>query len=135
MAHACSAPINLYMYLKDIESHSTYFPPVEGTAVFNYTRHTYNILSTCRIDYMLYSFQLWHLLQLWYPLVFGSFGLSTKEPYTIMLCPSCVIILHHCWHWCWHHLYTPTLATGLDMEASYLVHFCTYVHHICKSNI
>ena len=25
--------------------------------------------------------------------VFGSFGLSTKEPYTIMLCPSCVIVV------------------------------------------
>ena len=27
-----------------------------------------------------------------FPLVvFGSFGLPTKEPYTIMLCPSCII--------------------------------------------
>ena len=24
-------------------------------------------------------------------IIFGSFGLSTKEPYTIMRCPSCIV--------------------------------------------
>ena len=44
---------------------------------------------------------------------------------------------------CWHH---PALAsaslsvhtspgTWLDIETSYLVHICTYVPHICTSNI
>ena len=28
-----STPINLYMYLKGMESHSTHLPPVEGTTV------------------------------------------------------------------------------------------------------
>ena len=45
--------------------------------------------------------------------VFGSFGLSTKEPYTIMLCASSSLALA-----------SSPLATGLDIEASYLV--CTY---------
>ena len=61
--------------------------------------------------------------------LFGSFGLSTKEPYTVMLCPSCVIILHRCQHQCWHqhwHLCTPPPGTGLDIETSYLVHTCKY---------
>ena len=29
----------------------------------------------------------------------------------------------------------PPLATGLDIEAFYMVHICTYVPHICTSNI
>ena len=64
----------------------------------------------------------------WIPLssavLFGSFSLSTKEPYTIMNCPSCVI-LHH-WHQC-HRLCIPPPGTGLDIETSYLVYICTYV--------
>ena len=63
-------------------------------------------------------------------LIIGSFGLSTKEPYTVMNCPSCVVILHH--HW---HLGTPPPGTGLDIETSYLVHICTYVPNISTSNI
>ena len=69
-------------------------------------------------------------------LIFGSFGLSTKEPYTIMNCPSCIILHCWCWHQCWCQcLCTPPLGTGLDTEMSYLVHIWTYVPHICTSNI
>ena len=42
------------------------------------------------------------------------------------------VILHQ--HWC-HHLCTPPPGTWLDIEASYLVYLCTYVPHICTSNI
>ena len=59
--------------------------------------------------------------------IFGSFGLSTKEPYTVMLCPSCVVVL--CWHRHWH-LCTPPPGTGLDIETSYLVHICPPFMHI-----
>ena len=52
---------------------------------------------------------------------FGSFGLCTKEPRTIM----------NYWR---HHLCTPPPATGLDIETSYLVSMCTYFPHICTSN-
>ena len=60
---------------------------------------------------------------------FGSFGLSTKEPYTIMLCPlslaslSLVSSVH------------TSPSTGLDIETSYFVYICTNVAHICTSNI
>ena len=44
------------------------------------------------------------------------------------------IILHQCW--CQHHcLCTPPPGTWLDIETSYLVYICTYVPHICTSNI
>ena len=57
--------------------------------------------------------------------VFGSFGLSTKEPYTIMLCSPCIIVPHHQW---WQHcLCTPLLATGLDTEILNLVWLCRAV--------
>ena len=72
------------------------------------------------------------------PALFGSFGLLTKEPYTVMLCLLCIIVLHRHWCqcWCWHwHLCTPPPGTGLDVETSYLVHICAYVPHICTSNI
>ena len=36
---------------------------------------------------------------------------------------------HHC------HLCTPPPGPWLDIETSYLVHICTYVPHICTSNI
>ena len=43
--------------------------------------------------------------------VFGSFALSTEEPYTIMLCP-CVFVVLRCRRW--HlHLCTPLLAREL----------------------
>ena len=60
--------------------------------------------------------------------LFGSFGLSTKEPYTILNC-------HRHWrrHWC--HLCTPPPGTGLNKETLYLVYMCTYISHICTSNI
>ena len=48
--------------------------------------------------------------------VFGSFGLSTKEPYTIMNCASALASVH-----------TSSPGTGLDIETSYLVHIRTYV--------
>ena len=63
--------------------------------------------------------------------VFGSFGLSTKEPYTIMNCRSFVVIgivLHQRWHH--HHLCTPPPGTWLDIEASYLVYLCTCAQQI-----
>ena len=45
-------------------------------------------------------------------------------------------ILHSCWHRCLHrHLCTPLLATGLNIQTSYLVHICTYAPHVCTSNI
>ena len=62
-----------------------------------------------------------------YFFLFGSFGLSTKEPFTIMLCPPCVVIdvvLHRC-----HHLCTPPCGTGLYIETSYLVYLCTNVKY------
>ena len=65
-------------------------------------------------------------------LVFGSFGLSTKEPYTIMLRPTCAIILHR-WHQ--NHMCSPPSGIVLDIETSYWVHMCTYIPHICTSNI
>ena len=46
------------------------------------------------------------------------------------------IIHHRHWHQCWHHhLCTFPPGTGLDKETSYLVYICTYVPHICTSNI
>ena len=42
--------------------------------------------------------------------LFGSFGLSTKEPYTIMLCLLSLALL------ALHHLCTPPSAIGLDIE-------------------
>ena len=36
-------------------------------------------------------------------------------------------------HWC--HLCTPPPGTGLDIETSYLVYICTYIPHMCTSNI
>ena len=56
------------------------------------------------------------------------------------LIQSCFV--RRCWH-CWcrchhhHHLCTPPPGTGLNIETSYLVHIiiCTYVPHICTSNI
>ena len=49
----------------------------------------------------------------------------------------CVGILCQCWcqHWHWYCLCIPLLATGLNIKTSYLVHICTYVPHICTSNI
>ena len=50
-------------------------------------------------------------------------------------------VMRHRHHWCWRHhhrcwhLCTPLLATGLDIQTSYLVHICTYAPHICTSNI
>ena len=47
--------------------------------------------------------------------LFGSFGLSTKWPDTIMLCPSCVIVIGIVLHW--HQcccLCTPPPGTWLD---------------------
>ena len=58
--------------------------------------------------------------------IFGSFGLSIIEPDTIMLCQSCVVILH-CRQHRQHQLHAPFLATGLNIQTSYLVHMCTYV--------
>ena len=52
---------------------------------------------------------------------FGSFGLSTKGPYTIMLCLLCIIVVGIgiviCAHLPLAHGYT---------ETSYLVYICTY---------
>ena len=40
------------------------------------------------------------------------------------------------WHWRWHcGLCTPPLATGLDIETSYLVYMCTCVPDTCAANI
>ena len=62
--------------------------------------------------------------------VFGSFGLSIKEPYTIMLCPSLALLALSCVVVC-----APPPGTWLDIETSYLVHLRTYVPDICTSNI
>ena len=40
-----------------------------------------------------------------------------------------------CHHWHRHHLYTPLVATDLNIQILYLVHMCTYVPDICTSNI
>ena len=40
---------------------------------------------------------------------------------------SCVVVLRRRWHQCWH--LTPPLATGLNIEALYLVYLCIYVPH------
>ena len=67
----------------------------------------YLVILTC-------SFQMAAILVL-----IGSFGLSTKEPCTIMYCPLS-LSNHH------HHPCTPPPGTGLDIEISYLVYICTY---------
>ena len=63
--------------------------------------------------------------------IFGSFGLSTKEPYTVMFralsSSSCKVGIGICAHL--------PLVWGFDIEASYLVHVCNNVPHICTSNI
>ena len=51
--------------------------------------------------------------------LFGSFGLSTKEPKTILLFPSCIVLRHH--FWCRHRLCTPLLATGSNIETSHQI--------------
>ena len=80
------------------------------------------------------SLQIKDVLPINYTVLFGSFSLSTKEPYTIMNCPSCIVLRRWCQHW-HQHLCTPPPGTGLDIETSYLVHICTYIPHICTSNI
>ena len=66
---------------------------------------------------------------------FGSFGLSTKEPYTIMLCLSSLAssLLVSSW------LASSSVHTSpwhmIRQKTSYLIHICTYVPHICTSNI
>ena len=47
---------------------------------------------------------------------------------------SCGVVILCRWHQHWH-LCTPPHGTGLDIEASYLVHTCTYVPHMFTSNI
>ena len=47
-------------------------------------------------------------------------------------CIGIGVVLH--WHWCWC-LCTPSPGTGLYIETSYLVHICTWVPHVCTSNI
>ena len=76
-------------------------------------------------SYFLYLCMYFRLL--YFTLLFGSFGLSTKEPYTIMLCPSCVVVgIVLRWHRC---LCTPPPGIGLDIETLYLVYICPpYVH-------
>ena len=62
--------------------------------------------------------------------IFGSFGLSTKEPYTVIHHVSLVSMLVLALA----SVHT-SLATGLQIEVSYLVYICIYVPHICTSNI
>ena len=50
--------------------------------------------------------------------VFGSFGFSAKEPYTIVHCLSSLLSMSS-------SVQSP-LGTGLGMETSYLVYMCTY---------
>ena len=51
------------------------------------------------------------------------------------LVQSCFIRCRH-WHQHWHHhLCTPPLGTGLDIETAYLVYISTYVPHKCTWNI
>ena len=64
----------------------------------------------------------------------GTFGLSTKALYNHALSIVVIGIILH-WHWHRRHLCTPPPGTWLDIETSYLVHICTYVPHICTSNI
>ena len=40
-----------------------------------------------------FGYSRWPTLNRTLEVVFGSFCLSTKEPYTIILCPSCVIVV------------------------------------------
>ena len=42
----------------------------------------------------------------------------------------CFVCLRHRWHQHWCHLCTPSPATGLDIEASYLVHIRPSLTHI-----
>ena len=59
--------------------------------------------------------------------VIGSFGWA----YTIMNCPSCGVLHHHC-----HcHLWTVLLSTYLVIETSYHACVCLYVPNICIWNI
>ena len=61
---------------------------------------------------------------------FWLIWLSTKEPYTIMNELSIVVISIIIGIIC-----TPPPGTGLDVETSYFVNICTYMPHICMSNI
>ena len=65
----------------------------------------------------------------------GSFGLSAREAYTIMLCPSWAIIvgvvLHRCWHRHCHHLCTPPqhMVRHRNFIFGIHMHICPlYVH-------
>ena len=72
-------------------------------------------------QHILFSLQTLHRPSVISKSAFGSFGLSTKEPYTIMHCPllaSASSSVH------------TSPATWLDIETSYLVYICTYVPHI-----
>ena len=55
--------------------------------------------------------------------VFGSFSLSTKEPYIIMLCPLCVILrrLPAASASALSSVHSPPITTGLIVETSYLI--------------
>ena len=61
--------------------------------------------------------------------------------YAIMICPSCVIVIHcwchhHCCHCCWcHHLCTAVPVTVLLIETSNLTDTCTYIPSIWIWNI
>ena len=51
------------------------------------------------------------------------------------LIQPCFVCHWRHWHHHRHRLCTPPPGTGLDIETSHLVHTCTYVCHICTSNI
>ena len=62
----------------------------------------------------------------------GSFGLSTKEPYTIMNCPSCIVIIGIilCQHW--HRLCTPPwhMVRHRNFIFGINIHICPPYMHI-----
>ena len=53
---------------------------------------------------------------------------SIQYFFSVMLCPSCIVLWHH-QH---HRLYTPLLVTNLNIKTSYLVYTCIlkYAHKI-----
>ena len=64
--------------------------------------------------------------------VFGSYGLSTKEPYKIMLCPSSLVALASL---SLLSVHTFPCHRAIHRDFIFCTHMHTHVLHICTSNI
>ena len=50
--------------------------------------------------------------------IFGLFGFNATEPYAVMNCSLCIVIV---WHRCHHFLWTVLLATGSIIGTSHCI--------------